>query len=217
MSLSEQLETAHRFGVLAAMAGLQDAALEEIRLTGPDVPRLADAAVSSATPFVRAPLLARISRALLLHPLRQLFTPAERKGKRRFLANYAAEALVPMTAQDRTELPRFSGCINCGLCDAVCPLVGRAAPEDFRGPSLFALAYSRATPELPHLRRVISTLDECGSCHVCQDVCPRAVPLLAIFAFTKRKLLEVDAALAPEADAPTATELDIPALPGLGT
>ena len=156
-------------------------------------------------------------RALLLHPLRQLFTPAERKGKRRFLANYAAEALVPMTAQDRTELPRFSGCINCGLCDAVCPLVGRAAPEDFRGPSLFALAYSRATPELPHLRRVISALDECGSCHVCQDVCPRAVPLLEIFAFTKRKLLEVDAALAPEADAPAATELDIPALPGLGT
>jgi hypothetical protein len=68
MSLSEQLETAHRFGVRAAMAGLQDAALEEVRLTGPDVPRLADAAVSSATPFVRAPLLALISQALLLHP-----------------------------------------------------------------------------------------------------------------------------------------------------
>ena len=156
-------------------------------------------------------------RALFLHPFAQLFTPAERKGKRRFLSNYASEALVPMTAQDRAELPRFSGCINCGLCDAVCPLVGRAAPEDFRGPSLFALAYSRATPELPHLRRVVSALDACGSCHVCQDVCPRGVPLLEIFAFTKRKLLEVDAAREAVADEPAALEAAVPALPGLGT
>jgi len=133
-------------------------------------------------------------RALFLHPFAQLFTPAERKGKRRFLSNYAPEALVPMTAQDRAELPRFSGCINCGLCDAVCPLVGRSAPQDFRGPSLFALAYSRATPELPHLRRAVAIVESCGTCHACQDVCPRGVPLLDIFAFTQRKLAEVDAA-----------------------
>ena len=156
-------------------------------------------------------------RALFLHPFAQLFTPAERKGKRRFLSNYAPEALVPMTAQDRAELPRFSGCINCGLCDAVCPLVGRAAPEEFRGPSLFALAYSRATPELPHLRRVVSALDACGDCHACQDVCPRAVPLLEIFAFTKRKLLEVDAARDLATEARPAAEAVAPLMPGLGT
>jgi succinate dehydrogenase/fumarate reductase-like Fe-S protein len=156
-------------------------------------------------------------RALFLHPLAQLFTPAERKGKQRFLSNYAPEALVPMTAQDRADLLRFSTCINCGLCDVVCPLVGRLAPEDFRGPSLFALAYSRATPELPHLRRVISALDACGPCHACQDVCPRAVPLLEIFAFTRRKLLEVDAARDPAAEAPAAAQDVVPAIPGLGT
>ena len=156
-------------------------------------------------------------RALILHPFAQLFTPAERKGKRRFLSNYAPEALVPMTAQDRAELPRFSGCINCGLCDAVCPLVGRAAPQDFRGPSHFALAYSRATPELPHLRRAVAIVESCGACHVCQDVCPRGVPLLDIFAFTRRKLAEVDAARALDADA-FAGALP-PAMPvaGLGT
>ena len=62
------LETAHRRGVGAALAGLQDAGLGALRLTGPGVPVLAEAAVSSATPFLRQPLLGRISAALLLHP-----------------------------------------------------------------------------------------------------------------------------------------------------
>jgi hypothetical protein len=65
---SEELEQAHRFGVGAAVAGLRDAALGPLRLAGGAVPVLAEAAVTSATPFLRAPLLARISAARLLHP-----------------------------------------------------------------------------------------------------------------------------------------------------
>jgi hypothetical protein len=53
----------------AAIAGMSDAGLARSRLTGPLVPVLAEAAVTSATPFVRAPLLARISGALRLHPV----------------------------------------------------------------------------------------------------------------------------------------------------
>ena len=67
-ALTADLERAHRSGVAAASAGMRDAALGATRLTGPGVPLLADAAVSSATPYLRAPLLARISAALLLHP-----------------------------------------------------------------------------------------------------------------------------------------------------
>lgn len=66
--LATDLEQAHGNAVAAASAGMQDAALGAGRLTGPGVAVLADAAVSSATPYVRAPLLARISGGLRLHP-----------------------------------------------------------------------------------------------------------------------------------------------------
>ena len=66
---AEDLERAHRYGVAAAAAGMGDAALGPGRLAGPALPPLAEAAVTSATPFLRAPLLARISAALLLHPV----------------------------------------------------------------------------------------------------------------------------------------------------
>jgi hypothetical protein len=68
--LTEDLETAHRQAVLAAGHGLRDAALGPLRLTGSGVPALAEAAVSSATPFLRAPLLSRIFNALRMHPVR---------------------------------------------------------------------------------------------------------------------------------------------------
>jgi hypothetical protein len=66
--LATDLEVAHGYAVGAATAGLQDAGLGPLRLTGSAVRVLADAAVSSATPFVRAPLLSRLSRVRLLHP-----------------------------------------------------------------------------------------------------------------------------------------------------
>ncbi len=66
--LAADLEQAHVYGVGAAVAGLQDAGLGRARLKGSAVPLLAQAAVTSATPFLRAPLLSRLSRVRLLHP-----------------------------------------------------------------------------------------------------------------------------------------------------
>jgi len=63
-----QLEQAHARGVQAAISGMSDAALGPLRLAGTGVPRLAEAAVTSATPYLRAPILSRISAALRLHP-----------------------------------------------------------------------------------------------------------------------------------------------------
>jgi hypothetical protein len=63
-----ELEQAHARAVRAAVAGMSDAALGGMRLTGTGVPELAEAAVTSATPYLRAPILSRVSTALRLHP-----------------------------------------------------------------------------------------------------------------------------------------------------
>jgi hypothetical protein len=63
-----QADPVHHAATQAAVAGLTDAALGSSRLHGPLVETLADAAVASATPFVRAPLLARLSAVERLHP-----------------------------------------------------------------------------------------------------------------------------------------------------
>ena len=67
--LAAELEQAHGYGVGAASAGLQDPGLGPVRLTGSAVPVLAEAAVTSATPFLRAPLLSRLHRVRRLHPV----------------------------------------------------------------------------------------------------------------------------------------------------
>ena len=76
--LAAELEQAHVYGVGAASAGLQDAGLGPVRLTGTAVPVLAEAAVTSATPFLRAPLLSRLHRVRRLHTPVATATGADR-------------------------------------------------------------------------------------------------------------------------------------------
>jgi hypothetical protein len=66
--LQGDLERAHGMAAGAAAAGMADAALGELRHRGDGIDALALAAVTSATPFLRAPLLARLSAAAMLHP-----------------------------------------------------------------------------------------------------------------------------------------------------
>ncbi len=66
--LAHDLDEAHAKAVAAASAGLADPALGPGRLTGAGVEGLAEAAVSSATPFLRAPLISRLQAVAVLHP-----------------------------------------------------------------------------------------------------------------------------------------------------
>jgi hypothetical protein len=65
--LTTALDLAHERAVRAAANGLADPGLGDRRLQGPDTDVLAEAAVTSATPYLRAPLLARVSAVLNLH------------------------------------------------------------------------------------------------------------------------------------------------------
>jgi hypothetical protein len=65
--LTVAFDLAHERAVRAAANGLADPGLGDQRVGGPEVILLADAAVTSATPYLRAPLLARMSAVLRLH------------------------------------------------------------------------------------------------------------------------------------------------------
>lgn len=67
MSWGAEAETYHSYAVGAAVEGMRDPGLGPHRIVGPGARRLAEAAVTSATPFVRAPVLAVISAAAALH------------------------------------------------------------------------------------------------------------------------------------------------------
>jgi succinate dehydrogenase/fumarate reductase-like Fe-S protein len=136
-------------------------------------------------------------RAIVVHPLHRLMQGRSRQGPKAFLKNYAHEGLVPISVEEREQLPSFMKCVGCGLCDAVCPLVGKLDRRDFAGPSLVALAWTRATPDLGVVASTLKHLPaDCGSCTKCVDICPPRVPLLDLFAYANRKLGEVQAAKA---------------------
>src|SRR5258708_13259197 len=41
-----------------------------------------------------------------------------RRGIADFQRSYAADRLSPLSEEERRVLPKFSGCLACGLCDA---------------------------------------------------------------------------------------------------
>jgi len=103
-------------------------------------------------------------------------------GERRFLENYAAEGLPPLSLGERRLLPALDRCIACGLCNAMCETLAHGPRHLFGGP--FALgASARSMPDFgafaAHLREEV----ECADCRRCQTVCPTGVPLydLALF------------------------------------
>lgn len=133
-------------------------------------------------------------RALLL-PLRKLFSRDERTGKRRFLANYAPEGNLPTSTEDLAVLRGASRCIHCGLCEAYDQALSVLPRTVYGGASALPVAYTRATPGLPHARKVIERLDEAQLARA-EAVCPTRVPLREIARYLKRKLAELDRELA---------------------
>ncbi len=95
-------------------------------------------------------------------------------GITRFLENYAAEGLAPLTLEHEALVEATSRCIHCGLCEAVCPLPLDRWPAYSRALAMADAAASDLPASCP------------PECHACANVCPTGVPLERIPAFVHR-------------------------------
>ena len=131
-------------------------------------------------------LLAKLNLAwaLVLHFLRR---PFHLSGYQAFLDNYRADRLVPLSQVDKTWLLKFSQCLNCGLCDAVCPALGVLPRGDFPGPSYLVTTLTRATSDF---WAAGVDLSMCEGCRRCETVCPNRVPVKEALEFIEAKTLE---------------------------
>lgn len=96
-------------------------------------------------------------------------------GAERFLDNFAAEGMAPLTVAEEGVLEGAGRCIQCGLCEAVCPL-----PVDRW------LAYARALDMAVIAAETVPAACP-EDCRACVQICPTAVPIELIPAFVHRQ------------------------------
>ncbi len=123
---------------------------------------------------------------LIVHLIKKPFL-RRRSGYRQFLENYRSDRLIPLTSTDRDWILKFSRCLNCGLCDAVCPALLTLPREKFPGPSYIVTPLARATPDF---WAVDIELAMCQGCELCQQVCPNQVPVKEALEFIEVKTAE---------------------------
>jgi len=107
-------------------------------------------------------------------------------GLAAFRAQYAADALPPVSAQERADMPAFGRCIACGLCDRGEAERIAASGGAYAGVMGVVLAGSRSMPEFGaaalgfrHLSPEVLAEKE--------RLCPTAVPIRRIAEFVVSK------------------------------
>jgi succinate dehydrogenase/fumarate reductase-like Fe-S protein len=109
-----------------------------------------------------------------------------RRGIAAFRASYAGDRLPPLTPAERSELPRFGGCIACGLCDVGEGARAVASAGAYAGVMDLVLASSRSMPDYDAAARSFAAVSD-ERLAALERRCPTRVPMRAIAAFVRAK------------------------------
>lgn len=117
--------------------------------------------------------------------LRRIFTN-RKAGIHAFRANYDADGLPPVSLLEREEMPAFSGCIACGLCDRGETRRIEASGGAYRGVMGLVLAGSRSMPDYRAAAYSFSFVSDEVLAEK-EKICPTGVPFRAIARFVRAK------------------------------
>jgi len=139
---------------------------------------------------VKAILL--LAFALIKTLFRLVFS--RRRGIVAFRANYDADGLPPVSAEERVRLTGFSRCIACGLCDRGEATRIAASGGAYRGVMALVLAASRSMPDFRAATYSFSFVSDEVLAEK-ERICPTGVPMRQIARFVRDKAEQVGGAL----------------------
>jgi succinate dehydrogenase/fumarate reductase-like Fe-S protein len=115
---------------------------------------------------------------LFLHLLKWPFSRFFKKGQKQFFQNYAAELNWVPNIEFAALSHEPSRCMACGLCDAVCPLIG----ANFTGPMQLVLGVMQGGERLKAAKAELSVLSDsaCADCRACDKACPVQIPITTL-------------------------------------
>jgi len=109
------------------------------------------------------------------------------EGLERFLDIYLDERLLPYSRPDSELMRALEGCLNCGTCLSVCPVVGAGAGHPYPGPRTVGTSLSRSLPEF---WAAADLAGFCTTCMACEEACPGDVPVYRAVLMMRAKNFE---------------------------
>jgi heterodisulfide reductase subunit C len=118
---------------------------------------------------------------VVLHFVKKITTKLP-NGMATFLNNYRADRIFAISPAIRAQMPSYSACYACRLCDTVCPEL--TTKPNLMAPSYIVSSFSRSLPDYAHFNPAHF---DCGTCQECDTICPQHVPIRDIVAFMTDK------------------------------
>jgi hypothetical protein len=126
-----------------------------------------------------------LALALVRTVLRRMFGNAW-GGIAAFRANYDADGLSPLTAEQREAMSGFGTCIACGICDRGESTRIESSGGAYRGVMELMLAASRSMPDFGAAAVAFEYVPD-DVLRAKESQCPAGVPMRKISAFVRGK------------------------------